>query len=183
MEQLIIPRPVNEKALRRWINDHPGTPADTFAWSIERCLEYAETHHAIGAAAFRPSDYTTCPEYLDASVRGRSAVDAVFHAVRNHAGPSLAMDEGRDGTIGCSFVWHDGAQYRIQMTTTGVLLRLFRLELTGEWVHAETGDLVPDSVWRTVRAFSRDRAGKVLALDDLVAHQAAATSWTEASGR
>lgn len=173
------PRPINLKALRRWIEEDGMNPA---TWTAEECEEYAAHHHVRGLDAFRQSNYQAWDMYLTASHGARATIDAVFKAVVNVASPLLGMDVDKNGVLGCSFTWHDGAQYRVQLLSNGQLARLFRYELTGGWaMDVDLGELVPDSTWRTVRSFSKDRAGKVMApaLRDLPA----LPSWTEASIR
>lgn len=169
--------PVNEKALRRWVRESYGPGAGT--WDLAECEEWAEDHHPYGLRAFHAADWTAYDAYRDASATARTTVDAVFTAVRNFTGPDYRLEVDNFGNLELSFTWHDGAKYRVKVTGGGSLERLFRLELTGGWVPCD-GERVPETLWRTVRAFSRDRAGKLLAG---LPFPPATASWAEAAAR
>jgi hypothetical protein len=110
-----------------------------------------------------PATYHSYPQYEDATRGAQEAIDAVFAATAKQTSAYKGLDvDSATGNLGASFTWHDGAQYRVQLTRTGVLDRLFRLQYTGRMID-DGGVMVEDVVWRTVREFSKDRAGKVLA--------------------
>lgn len=114
--------------------------------------------------AVETPNYQTWDIYQDASRGAQEAIDAVFAAVAKQTSIHKGLDaDAVTGNLGISFTWHDGAQYRVQMTGAGTLDRLFRLQFTGRLVDDGDGGQVEDVVWRTVREFSRDRAGKMLA--------------------
>lgn len=126
--------------------------------------------------------YQTWDIYRDSSRAARATMDAVVDAVRKVTSPhyGLARDH-RDDFREVSFTWHDGAQYRVTMSGAGVLARLYRLQYTGAMIQDDELGPIPDVCWRTVRAFSRDRAGKVLAV--ALADHPAGPAWREAAAR
>lgn len=175
--------PVNEKAIRRWINDQYEGAAGCATWTLEDCQAYVEQFHVQGLDAFRQTPYRSWDVYRAARPAAREAIDAVFDAIRNSASPLLGLDLSTEsGMIRCSFTWHDGAQYRVEVTREGLLSRLFRYELTGGWTldDGAEGGMVPDTTWRTVRTFSKDRAGKVLA--PALTGRRGTPAWTRAAG-
>lgn len=156
-------RPVNEKAMRRWIDEGYEGAASCVTWTVQECRDFVEQYHAQGLEAFRQAPYQGWSAYTQAAPEARATVTAVFNAVANVASPAVGLEVQNAGVLACSFTWHDGAQYRVDITRHGFLARLYRLELVGGWVHDEAlGAMIPDSTWRTVRVFTRDRAGKVL---------------------
>lgn len=156
---------VNEPALRRWINEQYEGAASCASWTLQECLDFAAEHHTMGVEAFRQTPYRAYSIYREATPEARATADAVFNAVRNSASPLLGMEAQHDtGLVGCAFTWYDGGKYRVTINPTGQPVRLYRYEYTGRWARdPEDGELYEDGTWRTVRNFSRDRAGRVLA--------------------
>lgn len=121
--------------------------------------------------------------YVDAPAAAQETIDVVFAAVARASSPDRAVEhQEHNGALACLITWHDGAEYRVTVNREGELLRLFRLQYTGgwEWDQLE-GRPVPAEAWRTVRAFTKDRAGKMLG--PALAGRPAANSWTEAAAR
>lgn len=112
-----------------------------------------------------PAAYQSYPPYRRAGRAAQETIDAIFASVAKQTSVFYkGLDEtAATGALGVSFRWHDGAEYRVQISRHGVLERLFRLQYTGKLVDDGEGEMVEDVVWRTVREFSKDRAGKVLA--------------------
>jgi hypothetical protein len=127
-------------------------------------------------------DYHRQPAYTDASPAAQETIDVVFAAVARVTSPDRAVEVAADGRLKCAITWHDGAVYEVTLNPDGELLRLFRLQYTGGWEWDELeGRDVPSEEWRTVRAFTKDRAGKILG--PALAGRPAAKSWAEASAR
>lgn len=162
--QNTTPRPVNEKALRRWINECYEGAASCSTWTLQECEEFVTEHHVQGLDAFRQSPYREWPPYQNSRPGVRATVDAVFEAIQNSASPLVGLDlTSATGTVGCSFTWYDGSKYRVEILDDGRLHRLYRYEYTGRWVKdEESGEMWEDATWRTVRAMSKDRAGRLL---------------------
>lgn len=128
--------------------------------------------------------YRKWSQYLNAPAHAREVIDAAHAALARYTGPEFGLDVGpkHSPDLGVSFEWHDGATYRMTLSPEGELRRLFRLQYTGAWEWDEELDReVPEESWRTVRAFTRDRAGRVLG--PALAGFPAANSWSEAAAR
>jgi len=127
-------------------------------------------------------DYHQDRAYKDAAPAAQDTIDVVFAAVARVTSPDRAVEVAGDGRLKCLITWHDGAEYQVTLNPDGELLRLFRLQYTGAWEWDELeGRDVPAEEWRTVRAMTKDRAGKVLG--PALAGRPAAKSWTEAAAR
>lgn len=133
--------------------------------------------------AMTAASYRTHAAYREAPPGAQATVDAVLAALARFTSPEYGVDHrAHNNSLAVSFTWHDGAEYEVTLNMDGELLRLFRLQYTGAWEWSkEEGRHVPAEEWRTVRAFAKDRAGKVLG--PAMAGRAAAKSWTEASAR
>lgn len=134
------------------------------------------------ATSSRALGHRDLEHYAKAAPEAQATIDAVIAAVARMTSPLYELEVPGPGTIAIFLEWHDGAQYRVSLTDGGELLRLFRLQYSGfwEWDEVEQRD-VPGEEWRTVRAFAKDRAGRVLG--PALAGRAAAKSWTEAAAR
>lgn len=126
--------------------------------------------------------YRSYDQYLTASPAAQETVDAVRAALAKFTAPTYDIDTtAGTGEVGVSFRWHDGAGYHLTLTRGGELLRLFRIQYTGRMVEDGAGTMVEEAVWRTVRAFSKDRAGKILGRT--LEGRPAAGAWTEAASK